>query len=581
MGQTVQLLFREVIRAVGNCIILEAEVVEVAVGVLNEALGNPLVVLIVPLLAVFVVDAVLNLGDHDLAVRANHVVAGVEQNIAAGMGQTVQLLFREVIRAVGNCIILEAEVVEVAVVVLDKTLLYLNAVFVVVQLTAFLIDTVLQIRNHNVSICVDMVGAGSERGNAVAVGIAVELVLREVVVTFAESVEVMAEVVVQASLIANKTLLFSAVLTIVVEVAVNIGNTLRQDHIAVRVEIIISGGNRTGHIQGAVVRAVDDHNALASCIVPEAVQLEQTGMLRITVNHINLHAEAAVKDFRTGAFLAVLVVSLVDALIREDADLHGNIVIDQAETLVAIAVFVESVGFSVDFRPHTVRGLRSVVVVVVRTVVVFPADAVVVPFAVGQLAGFVERVGDFASVVGFYGREGLRIEVIEIILNLDPATLQNVVDCIVVFAVALEQSCAGVERLAADVADELTVHELPVMAGGRNGGAPVHNGLTGFTISSAGVAGLRAGCSLIREGRQLGVMDVPQAAGLIAIHLSCNAEASAEGHIIIHKAIDKIRFNLEDGFAVFVVARSCAALRRSAVTAEKPIFMPEPDANGD
>ena len=134
--QAVHLAVGEVEGTVLDGVVVDAEVVVVAVLILDETLLDLFAVLVVVEITTLLDDAVFGFGDNDLAVCADLEVAALGK-------QAVHFVVGEVEGTVLDGVVVEAEVVVVAVLILDETLLDLHVILVVVQIAAFLDDAVL------------------------------------------------------------------------------------------------------------------------------------------------------------------------------------------------------------------------------------------------------------------------------------------------------------------------------------------------------------------------------------------------------------------------------------------------------
>ena len=162
-----------------------------------------------------------------------------------------------------------------------------------------------------------------------------------------------------------------------------------------------------------------------------------------------------------------------------------------------MAVVVKGVGIAVDGDPDEVAQLTSLgMLIVARAVVVSGANAVVLPHALHQAVG--EVVLDAVEGPLAVDASVVLAEVVPTAFNFVPALGQDAADGVVVFAVDHVQAAAG-DGLAA-VAGQLVAYNVEAVAGGWNGSAPFHHGVTALAEGSAGVAVLGASGRLVGQG---------------------------------------------------------------------------------
>ena len=180
------------------------------------------------------------------------------------------------------------------------------------------------------------------------------------------------------------------------------------------------------------------------------------------------------------------------------------VIVDPAGTGCHVTVLIHAVIGTVDLVP----GHQTGTALVVRgTVVVSAACGGLMPLTGNQLAVSLEFVGHIAVIVGGDRSVGSGVEVVPVILDLDPATNQLTGNSIVSLF-ANNHQAGGVGFLAAG-ADQLAVNCLVSMAGGGNNGTPVNDGITDIAVGSSDVASLGAGGCLVFHS--LGRMLVPAA----------------------------------------------------------------------
>ena len=278
-----------------------------------------------------------------------------------------------------------------------------------------------------------------------------------------------------------------------------------EDHLAVRIELVVAGAHR---------RAVGIGMALQRLVqVQRHVSGELAAVADVIVITLVLAELIGVHRY------AVLVEAVVVGPVQELGDAVGTAVIVDADIAVEevldaglhVAVAVEEVGLAVDLigsgRGRSGRGI----LVVAGAVPVAQVVADLLPGAVGQTSLLEHELDRAVSLrLSVNAFKSGRIEVIPLVIDRDPAADELAAGSIVVLAVNHLQTGHG-SLHAAGLADELVAGDHKLVTRRGNGGAPVNDRVAAFAEGAAGVAVLSAGGRLVLDGG--GIMNVRAAMG--------------------------------------------------------------------
>ena len=288
----------------------------------------------------------------------------------------------------------------------------------------------------------------------------------------------------------GKTLVNDLVVLIVVAVYDTVLDRigLRNDHLAVRSELIglLGGQVAVGNI--SVVVAVCSSDTVGTDIIVVVVNLDKTHISGNALFHI---IQVALVLNESVDLLDELTI-LGESYPCVNRVMRVCVVLNNRNTLGAVALCIEVIIVSVN--------CNKLIEVIVGTIVVSCAVCGLDPLAVEKLAvikGVSESVRTVHYIMVGNGAVnaciGSLIEAIPFIINHLPTGDQLIVDRIVIYAVHLEQACAALIGLAAGLAYELIAFTDIAVTGCRNSCAPSYNRVAVLTEGSAGVAVLCAG----------------------------------------------------------------------------------------
>ena len=143
-------------------------------------------------------------------------------------------------------------------------------------------------------------------------------------------------------------------------------------------------------------------------------------------------------------------------------------------------------------------------------------DLQLYPIAANQNTILKHVIVTVDGLLAIHSCEGLGAEVVLVAAVCDPTGLNLAADEEVVAAVCLDQTVTG-DGLAASGAGQHAVHNHVGVAGGRNGGTEVCDGLTGLAVGTTGVTVLGTGGSLILHSQ--GNNHVGGACGIVLVGL--------------------------------------------------------------
>ena len=179
---------------------------------------------------------------------------------------------------------------------------------------------------------------------------------------------------------------------VIVEGAVDVHDAARLDEPAVGAEVVVAVREQpVGCRRGDPPVAVDRDLAGGQDEVVVAAGPHET--------HSRHHAILNIVDTPI-AFdgASIFAFTLENAAFIEEVGSRGaSGVLGDRQALVTMPILIETVGFSVDLRPHDTN-LRSVVAIEAGAVIVLHASPVVVPDAGNQTARLLKGIGDRAVV---------------------------------------------------------------------------------------------------------------------------------------------------------------------------------------
>ena len=198
-------------------------------------------------------------------------------------------------------------------------------------------------------------------------------------------------------------------------------------------------------------------------------------------------------------------------------------------------IILEIIGNAVDPMSAVLDGIEVGGIKVIHVAVhVVPAGGQHADLGIAE-AGL---VGNKAGILGPAGAHAVLAEVIVEAVHQLHAGQGRAVRIVGVAVPAVGQDAVHIilavplagEQLAADGALHHAVRQLIAVAGGGNGGAPLHHGAAHLAVGAAGVAVLGAGGRLVRQG--LGVHMVGGGFGIVLLGLGPVIMAAVPGSVV-------------------------------------------------
>ena len=301
--------------------------------------------------------------------------------------------------------------------------------------------------------------------------------------------------------------------------------TVQQDHLAVGIEFVAAGQHGITIGVGVIFHKLlgqEDAGVLHQLVVVTdevviAFKLNKLISLLPDTILIEVVFIRTCQESCNTVFTTRIIHSLCCTKEMNNTDLH-------------VALSIEQIDLAVDLIRSGGGGVVGLVSVIAGAIPAADTGSGSFPNVISH-AALVEHELDVAigSLLAVHACEGGLVEVVPILIDLDPAAEQPAGNSIV--GLLIDDHQAGCVRSLAASADQLTINDFESMAGGGNGGAPVNDGSTNITIGSAGVASLGTGSRPVFHS--LGGMDVASAAlclvsgihnGNGRVHLGIHAE---------------------------------------------------------